>query len=112
MFDSILPNQGIVTRFVDVSNMVGFDTAINDKTRAVFIETIGNPALDVANIRAIANIAHNHGIPLIVDNTFATPWLCRPIEHGADIVVHSLTKWLGGHGSAGSDRFAGVGPIL
>lgn len=99
-FDSILPQLGIKTRFVAHSDPQNFARAINDKTRAIFIETIGNPVLDVADISAIAEIAHGHGIPLIVDATFTTPYLLRSIEHGADIVVNSLTKWLGGHGTA------------
>ncbi len=99
MFDNILPQFGIVTRFVDPSNPKHFEAAINEKTRLVFCETIGNPALDVADIAAIARIAHAHHLPLVVDSTFTTPCLLRPIEHGADIVAHSLTKWLGGHGT-------------
>ncbi len=100
MFDSILPDLGIVTRFADVKDPSTFEKAINDKTRLVYIETIGNPALDFADISAIAAIAHKHGLPLVVDATFTTPYLLRTIEHGADIVVNSLTKWLGGHGTA------------
>ncbi len=99
-FDSILPQFGIKTRFVDQSNPKNFANAINDKTRAVFIETIGNPVLDFSDISAIAEVAHSHGLPLIVDATFTTPYLLRTIEYGADIVVNSLTKWLGGHGAA------------
>lgn len=100
MFDAILPQFGITTKFVDQNNPANFEKAITAKTRAFFIETIGNPALDVTDIAAIAAIAHKHGIPLIVDGTFTTPFLLRTIDHGADIVVNSLTKWLGGHGTA------------
>src|SRR5690606_37814205 len=91
---------GITTRFVDINDPAAFEAAIDDTTRAVFLETIGNPSLEVGDIRAIADVAHRNGVPLVVDNTFATPFLCRPIEHGADIVVHSATKWIGGHGSS------------
>jgi O-acetylhomoserine (thiol)-lyase len=99
-FATILPQLGITTRFVDVREPENFVRAINAKTRAIFLESIGNPVLDVADIDAIAGIAHAHGLPLIVDATFTTPYLLRTIEHGADIVVNSLTKWLGGHGAA------------
>lgn len=100
MFHDILPQFGITTRFVDVREPENFRRAINEKTKAVFVETIGNPSLDVADIETIAKIAHEYEVPLIVDSTFTTPYLLRPIEHGADIVVHSLTKWIGGHGTA------------
>jgi O-acetylhomoserine (thiol)-lyase len=99
-FDSILPQFGITTRFADANKPETFEAAISDKTRAIFIEAMGNPVLDVTDIRAIADIAHRHALPLIVDATFVTPCLLRPIELGADIVVHSLTKWIGGHGTA------------
>jgi len=99
-FDSILPQFGITTKFVDSRNPKNFANAITDKTRAIFIETIGNPVLDFTDIKAVADIAHAHGLPLIVDATFTTPYLLQAIEHGADIVVNSLTKWLGGHGAA------------
>lgn len=99
-FDSILPQFGIKTKFVDQRDPKNFEKAITDKTRALFIETIGNPVLDFTDIKAVADIAHAHGLPLIVDATFTTPYLLRAIEHGADIVVNSLTKWLGGHGAA------------
>jgi O-acetylhomoserine (thiol)-lyase len=99
-FDAILSQLGIKTTFVDPKDPKNFEKAITDKTRAVFIETIGNPVLDFTDIRAIADVAHKHGLPLIVDATFTTPYLLRAIEHGADIVVNSLTKWLGGHGAA------------
>ncbi|MCX7882427.1 MAG: O-acetylhomoserine aminocarboxypropyltransferase/cysteine synthase [Brevinematales bacterium] len=100
MFHDILPQFGITTRFVDIRNPENLRKALNDKTRAVFVETIGNPSLDVTDIEAVAKIAHEREVPLIVDATFTTPYLLRPIEHGADIVVHSLTKWIGGHGTA------------
>ena len=100
MFDAILPGLGITVRFVDPRKPESFDAAITKKTRAVYIETIGNPVLDVADIKVIADAAHRHGVPLVVDGTFTTPWLLRTIEHGADITVNSLTKWMGGHGTA------------
>lgn len=99
MFNDILPHYGITTRFVEPTNVDGIKAAINEKTRAVFVETIGNPALSVPDFEAIAEIAHAHHLPLIVDATFTTPYLLRPIEHGADIVCNSLTKWIGGHGT-------------
>ncbi len=100
MFDTILPQFGIQTRFVDPVEPKNFNAAINKKTRALFVETIGNPTLGVTDIEAVAAIAHSHHLPLLVDSTFTTPYLLKPIEHGADIVCHSLTKWLGGHGTA------------
>ena len=100
LFAHTLPRLGIKVHFVDQSNPESFRTAINDKTKALFCETIGNPRIDVADLEAIAAIAHENGVPLIVDNTFATPILCRPFDHGADIVVHSTTKFIGGHGAA------------
>ncbi|MGM0875441.1 MAG: O-acetylhomoserine aminocarboxypropyltransferase/cysteine synthase family protein [Bacillota bacterium] len=99
LFANTLPKYGINTVFVDPKNPENFRSAITPKTKAIFAETIGNPSLDVLDIEAVANIAHVAGIPLIVDNTFATPYLCRPIDHGADIVVHSATKWLLGNGT-------------
>ncbi|MDQ0225478.1 O-acetylhomoserine aminocarboxypropyltransferase/cysteine synthase family protein [Metabacillus niabensis] len=99
LFANTLPKYGIKTNFVDPKNPENFRVAITDKTKAIFAETIGNPSLDILDFEAVANIAHEAGIPLIVDNTFATPFLCRPIEHGADIVVHSATKWLLGNGT-------------
>lgn len=105
MFNDILPGYGITTRFFDLNDEASLRAAVTDKTKLVFTETIGNPALDVADITALAETAHEAGLPLIIDNTFATPYLCRPIEHGADIVVHSLTKWIGGHGT-------GIGGIV
>jgi O-acetylhomoserine (thiol)-lyase len=99
-FDAILPQFGIKTRFVDPKDPKNFERAINEKTRALFIETIGNPVLDFTDVAAVAEVAHRHGLPLIVDATFTTPYLLRAIDHGADIVINSLTKWLGGHGAA------------
>jgi len=98
MFNDILPKMGIDVTLVDSTTPANFEAAINDKTRALFCETVSNPALEVADLEAIAKIAHAHGLPLIVDATFSTPYLAKPLEHGADIVVHSLTKWFGGHG--------------
>jgi O-acetylhomoserine (thiol)-lyase len=99
-FDAILPQFGITTRFVDPKDPANFERAITDRTRALFVETIGNPVLDVTDIAPVADIAHRHGLPLIVDGTFTTPFLLRAIAYGADIVINSLTKWIGGHGSA------------
>lgn len=99
LFSTTLPKYGIRTIFVDSKNPENFKEAITPKTKAIFAETIGNPSLDVLDIESVAKIAHEAGIPLIVDNTFATPYLCRPIEHGADIVIHSATKWLLGNGT-------------
>jgi len=100
LFAHTLPQFGITTRFADTSNLASFEGLFDARTKAVFIESIGNPLGNVSDIAAIAEIAHRHGVPLIVDNTVATPYLLRPIEHGADIVVHSLTKYLGGHGNS------------
>lgn len=100
LFANILPRLGIKVVFVDSTDPENFRRAITPRTKALFAETIGNPKLDVLDIARVAEIAHEHGLPLIVDNTSATPYLCRPIEHGADIVVHSLTKFMGGHGTA------------
>lgn len=94
-----LPKYGINVKFVDAENPENFRQAITEKTKAVFAETIGNPSLRVLDIEKVADVAHAAGVPLIIDNTFATPYLCRPIEHGADIVVHSATKWLLGNGT-------------
>jgi O-acetylhomoserine (thiol)-lyase len=99
LFAYTLPKIGITTRFVDGTNPASFAPAIDSRTKAVFLETIGNPRLDIHDIRAIADVAHAHGVPLVVDNTFA-PLLTQPIAHGADIVIHSATKWIGGHGTA------------
>ncbi len=98
-FNDIMPQFGIKVNLVDPKDPQNFADAITEKTKALFCETVSNPGLDVSDIEAIAKVAHDHGIPLIVDSTFTTPALQRPIEHGADIVVHSLTKWLGGHGT-------------
>lgn len=100
MFDSIFPQFGISTKFVDGKDPKNFEKAITKKTKLLFVETISNPVLDFTDIKAVADIAHAHGLPLIVDGTFTTPFLLKTIEHGADIVINSLTKWLGGHGSA------------
>ena len=94
-----LPQYGISTTFVDVHNLEEVEAAIQENTKAIFIETLGNPNSDIPDIDAIADIAHKHGLPLVSDNTFGTPYLIRPIEHGADIVVHSATKFIGGHGT-------------
>ncbi|SHJ01245.1 O-acetylhomoserine (thiol)-lyase [Butyrivibrio fibrisolvens DSM 3071] len=99
LLDQTLPGYGISTTFVDVHNLDEVEKAINDKTKAVFIETLGNPHSDIPDIDALAELAHKHGIPLVIDNTFGTPFLIRPIEHGADVVVHSATKFIGGHGT-------------
>ena len=99
LLEHTLPAYGITTTFVDVFDLEEVENAIQDNTKAVYIETLGNPNSDVVDIEAIAKIAHAHKIPLVVDNTFATPYLVRPIEYGADIVVHSATKFIGGHGT-------------
>ena len=100
LFQHTLPRLGIRTKFVDANDPRKVAAAIDDTTRAVYVETIGNPNLDVPDFTALAKVAHDAGVPLVVDNTFATPLLCRPIEHGADVVLHSATKWIGGHGTA------------
>ena len=105
MFDCILPQFGIQTRFADARDPGSFESAITEKTRAIFIETIGNPLLDFTDIGAISEIARKHHLPLIVDATFTTPFLLQSIDYGADIVVNSLTKWMGGHGT-------GIGGIV
>lgn len=104
-FNDILPALGIKVRFVDPKDPQNFARAITDKTKLLFCETVSNPGLDVSDIKAIADVAHAHGLPLAVDSTFTTPYLEKPIEHGADIVIHSLTKWMGGHGT-------GIGGIV
>ena len=104
-FDSILPQMGITVRMVDPTDPANFEAAINDRTRAVYCETLGNPALTMIDLQAIADIAHDHHLPLLVDSTFTPPCILRPIEHGADVVIHSLTKWMGGHG-------VGIGGIV
>ena len=95
-----LPQYGVSTTFVDAHDLNAVEGAIRDNTKAVYLETLGNPNSDIPDIDAIAAIAHKHGLPLVIDNTFGTPYLIRPIEHGADIVVHSATKFLGGHGTS------------
>ncbi|MDR2801254.1 MAG: O-acetylhomoserine aminocarboxypropyltransferase/cysteine synthase [Desulfovibrio sp.] len=105
MFDAILPQQDIAVRFTPVNDFAAVEKAVNEKTRAIFIETIGNPVLDVADIAGYAAVAKKFHLPLIVDATFTPPTLLRPVEHGADIVIHSLSKWIGGHG-------VGIGGIV
>lgn len=104
-FDTILPNAGITTRFTPVNDFAAVEAAINEKTRLIFIEAVGNPALDIADIEGYAAIAKRHHLPLVVDSTFTPPTILRPIEHGADLVIHSLSKWIGGHG-------AGIGGVV
>lgn len=99
LFAHTFPRQGIDVRMVKADDYGGFEAAIDDKTRAIFCESIGNPAGNVVDIAKLAEIAHKHGVPLMVDNTVASPFLCRPIDFGADIVIHSLTKYIGGHGT-------------
>ncbi len=122
LFLYTLPKYGINTVFVDPDDPENFRLAINNKTKAIYIESIGNPGINIIDIEAVAKIAHENGLPLIIDNTFATPYLLRPIEHGADIIVHSATKFIGGHGTSiggiivdsgkfdwiGSGRFPGL----
>jgi O-acetylhomoserine (thiol)-lyase len=100
MFTYTLPRLGINVKLVDPSDPENFKAAITEKTKAIYAETIGNPKIDVLDIEKVAGIAHDHGIPLIIDSTFATPYLCRPIDFGADIVIHSATKFIGGHGTS------------
>ncbi len=100
LFAATLPRYGVNTTFVDPDNIQNFEDAITDKTKALYIESIGNPNANLIDIQAVADIAHKHGIPLIVDNTFGSPYLVRPIEFGADVVVHSATKFIGGHGTS------------
>ncbi len=99
LLEHTLPAFGVKTTFVDAHNLAEVEGSIQENTRAVYLETLGNPNSDIPDIDAIAEIAHKHGIPLVIDNTFGTPYLIRPIEHGADIVVHSATKFIGGHGT-------------
>jgi O-acetylhomoserine (thiol)-lyase len=98
-FNDILPALGITVKFVDSNDPQNFAKAIDDKTRAIFVETVSNPALEVVDLEKVAKVAHDHGIPLLVDATFSTPYLTKPLDFGADIVIHSLTKWFGGHGT-------------
>ncbi|MDO4705687.1 MAG: aminotransferase class I/II-fold pyridoxal phosphate-dependent enzyme [Comamonadaceae bacterium] len=100
LFAHTLPQYGIATRFADTRDLRSFEGLFDERTKAVYVESIGNPLGNITDIAAVADIAHRHGVPLIVDNTVATPYLLRPFEHGADIVVHSLTKYLGGHGNS------------
>ncbi len=104
-FDAILPQQGINVRFTNLNDFAAVEAAINEKTRALYIETVGNPGLDVADIEGYAAVAKKHHLPLVVDGTFTPPTLLRPMEHGANIVIHSLSKWIGGHG-------AGIGGVV
>lgn len=104
-FNDILPKFGITVKFVDSNDPQNFADAIDDKTRAVFCETVSNPALEVVDLEAVAKVAHDAGLPLVVDSTFSTPFLTQPLAHGADVVIHSLTKWFGGHGT-------GIGGIV
>ena len=99
LFAKTLPNYGITTTFVDETNPENFRTAITEKTKAIYAETVGNPSLNILDVEAVANIAHEHGLPLIIDNTFPSPYGSNPIDFGADVVVHSATKWIGGHGT-------------
>lgn len=99
LFAHTLPNFGITTTFVDIHNLSEVEKSIKENTRAIYIETLGNPNIDIPDIDALAQLAHKHNLPLVVDNTFGTPYLIRPIEHGADIVIHSATKFIGGHGT-------------
>ncbi|PLX51206.1 MAG: O-acetylhomoserine aminocarboxypropyltransferase [Desulfobulbaceae bacterium] len=99
-FDTILPQLGVTVRLVDPSDPANFAAAVNERTRAIYCETIGNPGLDMTDLEAVSKVAKKHHLPLIVDSTFTPPCLLRPLEHGADIVLHSLTKWMGGHGVA------------
>jgi O-acetylhomoserine (thiol)-lyase len=100
LFHYTLPKLGINVRFVDSRNPENFRGAINDRTKAIFAETVGNPRLDTLDIRAVADIAHEYGVPLIIDNTLPTPYLVQPLKHGTDIVIHSATKFIGGHGTS------------
>lgn len=100
LLEHTLPHYGVSTTFVDAHNLKEVEDAIQENTRAIYLETLGNPNSDIPDIDAVAEIAHKHGLPLVIDNTFGTPYLIRPIEHGADIVVHSATKFIGGHGTA------------
>lgn len=100
LFAHTLPQYGITTRFANPSDLAAFEAQIDDRTKAIFAESVGNPLGNITDIAALAELAHRHGLPLIVDNTVPSPYLLRPIEHGADIVVQSLTKYLGGHGTS------------
>ena len=100
LLSSTLPKYGVVTRFVNSEKTEDYEKVINEKTRCIYAETVGNPAVDIADIEALANLAHKYSIPLIIDNTVPTPYLCRPFEFGADIIIHSLTKYMSGHGNS------------
>ena len=100
LFDVNFRKLGIETTFVDADDPANVAAAITPRTRAVYAETIGNPSLNVLDIAAVADVAHAHGVPLVIDNTFPTPFLCRPMDHGADVIIHSATKWIGGHGTS------------
>ena len=100
LFDVTLRRLGIDFTFVEPGDLAAVTAAIQDNTKAVYAETIGNPRIDVADLASLAEVAHAHGVPLVVDNTFATPYLCRPFEFGADVVIHSATKFIGGHGTS------------
>lgn len=100
LFANVLPRFGLTAKLVDTTDLARYEEAITEKTKLIFVETIGNPKMDVPDIAELAAIAHRHSLPLVVDNTLASPYLFRPIEHGADVVVHSLTKFFNGHGSA------------
>ena len=99
LFAHTLPQQGIEVRMASGDDIPALEALIDDNTRAVFCESIGNPAGNIVDIKALSDMAHKHDVPVVVDNTVATPYLCRPFEHGADISVHSLTKYIGGHGT-------------
>ncbi|PWV80469.1 Cys/Met metabolism PLP-dependent enzyme [Halomonas sp. A11-A] len=99
LFAHTLPRQGIEVRFADKDDLAGLEALIDARTKAVFCESVGNPSGSVVDMKALAEVAHRHGVPVIVDNTVPTPFLWRPIEHGADIVIHSATKYIGGHGT-------------
>ncbi|MBQ2161255.1 MAG: O-acetylhomoserine aminocarboxypropyltransferase/cysteine synthase, partial [Firmicutes bacterium] len=99
LLEHTLPQYGIRTTFVDAHDLKEVEAAIEEDTRAIYLETLGNPNSDIPDIDAISELAHRHGLPVVVDNTFGTPYLIRPIEHGADIVIHSATKFIGGHGT-------------
>src|SRR5690625_3952654 len=99
LFAHTFPRQGLEVRFAPHNDIAALEALIDDKTKAVFCETIGNPAGNIVDLKALSEVAHKHGVPVIVDNTVASPALCRPFDHGADIIVHALTKYLGGHGT-------------
>ncbi|KAL7527847.1 hypothetical protein ACHAWF_002329, partial [Thalassiosira exigua] len=105
LFNETLPQFGIEVRFIDAEDPLNFERAMDSKTRAFFCETVSNPSLEICDLEEIASVAHMHGLPVIVDSTFSTPYLCKPFEFGCDIVVSSMTKWIGGHGS-------GIGGII